>query len=77
MPGAVEGERIRAVIAAKAKALNKSVEEVTRSHEQQSSLGRFIDPRDVANMAVFLASDGARNISGQAMVVDGHTQALI
>lgn len=77
LPGAVEGERIRAVIAAKAKNLNKTVQEITRLHEQQSSLGRFVDPHDVANMAVFLASDSARNISGQAMVVDGHTQALI
>lgn len=77
LPGAVEGDRIRAVIAAKAKTLNKSVEDVTHMHEQQSSLGRFIDPHDVANMAVFLASNAARNINGQAMVIDGHTQALI
>lgn len=77
LPGAVEGERIRAVIAAKAKTLGKDVGEITRMHEKQASLGRFIDPQDVANMAVFLASDAARNVSGQAMAVDGHTQALI
>lgn len=77
LPGAVEGERIRAVIAAKAKTLNKPVEEMTRMHEQQASLGRFIDSKDVANMAIFLASNAARNVSGQAMAVDGHTQALI
>lgn len=77
LPGAVEGERIRAVIAAKAKTLGQPVEEVTQSYEAQSSMRRFVTATDVANMALFLASDAARNISGQAMAVDGHTQALI
>lgn len=77
LPGAVEGERIRAVIAAKAETRGEAVEDLTRKYESQASLGRFIDPQDIANMAVFLASNAARNISGQAMAVDGHTQALI
>ena len=34
-------------------------------------LGRLIDPVDVANAAIFLASDAARNITGQTLVVDG------
>lgn len=77
LPGAVDGERIRAVIANKARVLGKPVDEIARMHEQQSSLGRLIEASDVANMALFLASDAARNISGQALAVDGHTQALI
>lgn len=77
LPGAVEGERIRAVIAAKAKTRGQAVEEVAQMYESQASLGRFVEPQDIANMAVFLASNAARNISGQAMAVDGHTQALI
>jgi meso-butanediol dehydrogenase/(S,S)-butanediol dehydrogenase/diacetyl reductase len=28
-------------------------------------------PEDIANAAVFLASDAARNITGQALMVDG------
>ena len=31
---------------------------------------------DVANMAVFAASDLAGSVNGQELVVDGHTQAL-
>ena len=31
-------------------------------------------PADIANMAVFLASDAARLVSGQAITVDGHTE---
>ena len=77
LPGAVEGPRIRAVIAAKAKALDVSEDEMGKRHEQQSVLGRMVNARDIANMALFAASDAAINITGQELVVDGHTQALI
>lgn len=77
LPGAVEGPRIRAVIAAKAKTLGVPEDELIKRHEQQAVLGRFINARDIANMALFAASDAAKNITGQELVVDGHTQALI
>lgn len=76
LPGAVDGPRIRAVIAAKAQALGKPVEEVTRNYTSQAALGRMVTARDIANMAVFAASDLAANVTGQELVVDGHTQAL-
>jgi NAD(P)-dependent dehydrogenase (short-subunit alcohol dehydrogenase family) len=34
---------------------------------------RLTEPEDVADMAVYLASDGARMVSGQALAVDGMT----
>lgn len=34
-------------------------------------LGRWQDPEDIANMAVFLASDCAKNVTGQTINVDG------
>ena len=77
LPGAVEGPRIRAVIAAKAKTLGKPVQEVAGAYEQQASLGRMVTARDIANMALFTASAAAGSVSGQALVVDGHTQALV
>jgi NAD(P)-dependent dehydrogenase (short-subunit alcohol dehydrogenase family) len=76
LPGAVDGPRIRAVIAAKAKSLGKPIEEVTKAYTDQASLRRMIDAQDIANMALFLASDRARNVTGQEMAVDGFTQAL-
>jgi NAD(P)-dependent dehydrogenase (short-subunit alcohol dehydrogenase family) len=76
LPGAVDGPRIRAVIAAKAKALGKSVEEMTRVYTDQAALGRMVTARDIANMVLFAASDLACNVTGQELVVDGHTQAL-
>jgi 3(or 17)beta-hydroxysteroid dehydrogenase len=38
---------------------------------QAIPLGRYQDPVDIANAVLFLASEEARNITGQALVVDG------
>ena len=34
---------------------------------------RLTDPEDVADIAVYLASDGARMVAGEALAVDGMT----
>jgi NAD(P)-dependent dehydrogenase (short-subunit alcohol dehydrogenase family) len=76
LPGAVDGPRIRAVIAAKAESLCKPVEEIARVYESQAAMGSMISVDDIANMALFAAGDYARHITGQELVVDGYTQAL-
>jgi NAD(P)-dependent dehydrogenase (short-subunit alcohol dehydrogenase family) len=76
LPGAVDGPRIQAVIAAKAKALGRPVDELTRTYTTQAALGRMVTARDIANMALFAASDLAANVTGQELVVDGYTQLL-
>lgn len=48
-----------------------SLEEARERHYAQIPLGRANEPEDIAAMAVFLASPGARNITGQAYNVDG------
>lgn len=48
-----------------------SIEEARKRHYAHIPLGRANDPEDIAAMAVFLASPGARNITGQAYNVDG------
>jgi 3-oxoacyl-[acyl-carrier protein] reductase len=35
------------------------------------SLGRINQPQDIADAALFLASDESRNITGQDLIVDG------
>ena len=48
-----------------------SVEEMARRRAEAIPLRRANDPEDIAAMAVFLASPGARNITGQSYNVDG------
>jgi NAD(P)-dependent dehydrogenase (short-subunit alcohol dehydrogenase family) len=77
LPGAVDGPRIRAVIAAKADSLCKSVEDMAYVYESQAAMGSMISADDIANMVLFAAGDYARHVTGQELVVDGYTQALI
>ena len=76
-PGVVEGERIERVIAAKAKALGASVEEIRDQMVSKVSLRRMVSPFEIANMALFLATDAGRNISGQALSVCGNVESLV
>src|SRR5215472_892183 len=48
-----------------------TVEELQAEAEARIPIGRANQPEDIASMAVFLASRGARNITGQAYNVDG------
>jgi NAD(P)-dependent dehydrogenase (short-subunit alcohol dehydrogenase family) len=76
-PGIVEGERIERVISAKAKALGVSFDEYKRQLLSKVSLRRTVSPADIANMALFLATDAGRNISGQALSVCGNVESLV
>jgi len=76
-PGVVEGDRIERVISAKAKALGESPDEIRRSMLSKVSLRRTVSPNDIANMALFLATDAGHNISGQALSVCGNVEALV
>jgi len=65
-PGPVAGPRIEAVLANMAKASGKPRDEVAfDAFLRHSALRRFVDAGDVARMAVFLASEGGRNMTGQ------------
>jgi NAD(P)-dependent dehydrogenase (short-subunit alcohol dehydrogenase family) len=56
---------------ARAREEGVSVEEMERRRNAGIPIGRPNDPEDVAALAVFLASPGARNITGQSFNVDG------
>ncbi len=45
--------------------------EVRRAYEQRIPLGRIASPAEVADAAVFLASDAARYVTGHELLVDG------
>src|SRR5260370_2744660 len=69
-PGAVGGQRIENVLAGRAKAEAKSVDEERASMLAIQWLKRFVDPKDIAALCVFLASDAGKSISGQVIPID-------
>lgn len=73
-PGAVEGPRMEAVLAREAAAKNSTREAIYQGYAAGTSMRSFVEAADIANMAVFLASDAARFVSGQIIAVDGHTE---
>jgi len=75
-PGSVAGPRIDRVIDSDARERNRSPEEIRDIYLRQSSLGRFAQTADIANMAWFLCSEDAKHISGQALAIDGNTETL-
>jgi NAD(P)-dependent dehydrogenase (short-subunit alcohol dehydrogenase family) len=76
LPGPVDGVRIRQVIEAKARAANIAFADMQQEMLGNASIKEFIQPQQLADLAVFLASQRARTISGQAHSVDGDMQGL-
>jgi NAD(P)-dependent dehydrogenase (short-subunit alcohol dehydrogenase family) len=70
-PGTTVTALSEANVAVRARDEGVSVEEMTKRRNAAIPLGRPNDPEDVAALAVFLASPGARNITGQSLNVDG------
>lgn len=74
-PGAVAGERIQRVLQGRADAAGRSLADVTADALGIQSIKRFVDPDDIASLALFLASDSAKSISGQTIPIDGDSKA--
>src|SRR5207244_8327323 len=65
-PGTTVTALSEANVATRAREEGISVEDMVRRRNAGIPLGRPNDPEDVAALAVFLASPGARNITGQS-----------
>ncbi|NML31893.1 SDR family oxidoreductase [Paraburkholderia antibiotica] len=76
LPGVVEGERMDRVIAARAQTLGIDFEQMKSEYLEKISLRRMVTVDDIAAMALFLASPAGRNVSGQAISVDGNVEYL-
>lgn len=76
LPGAVSGPRMDGVIADRAAVLGLSFEDMRKEYLARISLRRMVDAEDVANLALFLSSGLARNITGQAISVDGNAENI-
>jgi NAD(P)-dependent dehydrogenase (short-subunit alcohol dehydrogenase family) len=75
-PGCVSGPRIEAIIEKDAKMRNLPAQEVRDVYLRQSSMRTFVSAEEIAEAVLFLTSDAAARISGQALAIDGHTETL-
>lgn len=75
-PGSVAGDRMTAVIAAEAAHRGVDAAEVEAEYVGGQSIARFVEPSEIADMCLFLASPAAKMVSGQAIAIDGHTETF-
>jgi NAD(P)-dependent dehydrogenase (short-subunit alcohol dehydrogenase family) len=75
LPGAVAGARIEKVFEGRAQATGRSVADVRLQAMAVQSIKRHVEPKDIAALAIFLASDAAKSISGQMLPIDNDMQA--
>jgi 2-keto-3-deoxy-L-fuconate dehydrogenase len=69
-PGTVQSPSLNDRIAANA-ATAGSVEAARAAFVARQAMGRLGTPEEIAMMAVYLASDDAQFVTGQAMIIDG------
>ncbi|MBI2361691.1 MAG: SDR family oxidoreductase [Deltaproteobacteria bacterium] len=70
-PGYVDTEMTRSNAKAMAEKTGKSVDQILDIFKKTSPQGRLIDPKEVGDLALMLASNAAGGITGQAINVDG------
>ena len=71
LPGAVSGENMDRILARRAEAENKPVEDIIKqNYTDPAALKRWVTPEEVAKAALFYASDASSAVTGDKMKVD-------
>ena len=73
-PGSVDGPRMERVLAKEAEIKGTTRDAIYNGYAAGTSMRTFVEAKDIAAMASFMASEGGRYLSGQAIAVDGHTE---
>jgi len=70
LPGAVDGPRFQKVLEGRAQISGKSIEEETVLALATQSIKHLVNPKHIADLAVFITSDSGQSISGQMLPID-------
>jgi NAD(P)-dependent dehydrogenase (short-subunit alcohol dehydrogenase family) len=75
-PGIVKGPRMEGVIAARAKQLGVSYQEMEARYLEKISLRRMVTQEEIAASVLYLSSPAGSAVSGQALSVCGNVETL-
>ena len=70
-PGTVQSPSLDARIAAQAKSLGKSDDDVRQMFVERQPMGRIAKAEEIAPLAVYLASDESAFVTGTTQIIDG------
>ena len=76
-PGATITDRIREALELEAKAKGITAEQVLEQGQARVPLGRYADPKEIASVTLFLASDQAAYVTGAVIPMDGGVNPII
>lgn len=73
-PTCVESQRIVGVISREAASKGTTREAVRNAYLDGTTLRRFALTEDIDGLPLFLSSDSGSRVSGQLVIIDGHTE---
>jgi len=74
LPGAINNARMNGIIARQASELGRDVEQVKQDFLRYISMRTMIEPSEICDLVMFLASDAAKKITGDLMSVSGNVE---
>ena len=76
-PGATYTDRVKHSLETESRLTGKPEDELLKANESRIPLGRYARPEEIANTAVFLASDRASYVTGALVTMDGGLTPLV
>jgi NAD(P)-dependent dehydrogenase (short-subunit alcohol dehydrogenase family) len=74
LPGAINNARMRKIVGDKAAEADQPVEAVMQEFLKYISMRTMVEPAEIADMVLFLASDAAKKVTGELVSVSGNVE---